>query len=597
MISNMLQFKRRIIMHNAIYLLMVAMFVVVTTANAQPDLLWSQTYGGEEDDYSQSVFQNTDGGFALAGYSRSFGEGGSDFWLVRTNEEGEELWSQTYGGAQDDFSQSVIQITEGGFALAGETQSFGEGESDFWLIAIDDNGEELWSQTYGGNRSDICYSVIRTVRGGFALAGQTNSFGQGRFDFWLVVTDENGDELWSETYGGQNNDCCTSVIQTADGGFALTGYTYSYGDGEGDFWLVRTNEDGEELWSQTYGGEENDWCYSVIQTTNGGFALAGFTLSFGEGSFDYWLVVTNVDGEELLSQSFGGEQGDWGSSVVQTVDGGYTLAGRTNSFGEGASDIWMVRTDEVGEVFWSRTFGGEDNENCNSLILTEDFGYSLVGYTDSFGAGSYDFLLVRTEPDPDIDILRWLALPDSGFVEGESLQFSREYLYEHIFSPNFPDSALIISFQNGENVFGEVDDGGLLITAEEDWYGIDSLMLIVTDPEVNDDTIYLRLTVTEYNTVGKLPFSNAPGILTLHDANPNPFNSTTIITFDIPLSSDVSITLTDLNGRQVGSLLNDHLSVGSHSLVWNARSFPTGTYLCRMEAGGFAQTKKLMLVR
>jgi hypothetical protein len=146
--------------------------------------------------------------------------------------------------------------------------------------------DSLWSRTYGGDHHDGCNSLVQTANGGFALAGSTSSFGTGG-DFWLVRTDANGDSLWSRTYGGQDYDYCNSLLQTADGGFALAGVTESFGAGDHDFWMVRTDENGDSLWSRTYEGQDWDECQSLIQTADGGFALAGETWSFGAGGRDF----------------------------------------------------------------------------------------------------------------------------------------------------------------------------------------------------------------------------------------------------------------------------------------------------------------------
>ena len=213
-------------------------------------------------------------------------------------------------------------------------------------------------------------------------------------------TNANGDSLWSRSFGAGGDAWCVSLRQTADGGFALTGYTTSFGVGWSDFWLLQTDAEGDSIWSRTFGGRTCDWCYSLIQTADGGVAMAGCTRSFGAGNYDFWLVRTDVEGDSLWSRNFGGRESEWCNSLIQTADGGFALGGNTYSFGAGDYDFWLVRIDENGDSLWSRTFGGGAYDRCNSLIQTADGGLVMAGRTSSFGAGNDDFWLVKTGPDP-----------------------------------------------------------------------------------------------------------------------------------------------------------------------------------------------------
>ncbi len=190
-----------------------------------------------------------------------------------------------------------METSEGGYALAGDTSSFGAGDMDFWLVKTDSDGNEQWNQTYGGADLDSANSMIQTGDGGYAIAGHTSSFGGGGPDFWLVKTDSNGNMHWNQTYGGTNYDFAYSVVQTGDGGYAIAGHTESFGVGAYDLWLVKTDSDGNEEWNQTYGGTDSDSAYSMVQTSSGGYAIAGSTNSFGAGDMDFWLVKTDSNGK------------------------------------------------------------------------------------------------------------------------------------------------------------------------------------------------------------------------------------------------------------------------------------------------------------
>jgi hypothetical protein len=359
---------------------------------------WSRTYGGTPTDYAYGLVRTADSGYALAGTTYSFGVGNGDVWLVKTDAVGNELWNKTYGGTNTEEARALVQTVDGGYALAGYTVSFGAGSGDFWLVKTDAVGNELWNKTYGGASDDEACALMQTGDGGYAIAGWTYSFGAGMGDYWLIKTDTLGNALWNKTYGGANDDWAYAMVQTGDGGYAIAGCAASLGVGNGDFWLVKTDTLGNAMWNKTYGGTNTDEAYALVQTIDGGYALAGTTYSFGLGDGDFWLVRTNSSGGELWNRTYGGIYDDEAHALVQTVDGGYAIAGWTYSFGAGMGDFWLVKTDALGNAMWIRTYGGSNSEEAWALVQTADGGYALAGATGSFGAGgNYDAWLVKTD--------------------------------------------------------------------------------------------------------------------------------------------------------------------------------------------------------
>ncbi len=357
----------------------------------------TQPYGGVNYDHAYSVVQTSDGGYALAGYTDSYGAGGNEFWLVKTDAYGTLQWSQAYGGADNEIAYSMIQTLDGGYALAGYTASFGAGKYDLWLVKTDSAGNQRWNRTYGGADYDYAYSMVETSDGGYALAGHTDSYGAGDDDFWLVKTDAYGTLQWSQTYGGTNNNYAHSMVQTSDGGYALAGYAESYIADDPSFWLVKTDSAGNLQWNQTYGGAVYDYAYSVVQTSDGGYALAGMTDSYGAGGYDFWLVKTDSIGNPQWNRTYGGASYEIAYSMVHTSDGGYALTGFSASFGAGKYDVWLVKTDSAGNQQWNQTFGGAKFDYAYSLVQMSDGGYALAGLTNSYGAGDFDFWLVKTD--------------------------------------------------------------------------------------------------------------------------------------------------------------------------------------------------------
>jgi hypothetical protein len=242
------------------------------------------------------MVQTTDGGYALAGNSINDSLEYEDLLLIKTDSQGNMEWSKSYGGSEKQSDPKLIQTIDGGFALVSKTYTspmYGwEGYPDVWLVKTDGFGSVEWSKTYGGARMDYPTSLLQLLDGSFVLAGGTSSFGDGNEDFWLLKTDNNGNVVWNQTYGTENPENLPALAQTLDGGFALAGFTHT--DPLADFLLVKTDNFGNMLWNQTYLGGAVLGLPSLIQTADGGFALSGGKGSFDTGDFDFWLIKTEA---------------------------------------------------------------------------------------------------------------------------------------------------------------------------------------------------------------------------------------------------------------------------------------------------------------
>jgi len=247
-----------------------------------------------------------------------------------------------------------------------------------------------WDRTYGGPAWDTTYSMIQTSDGGFAMAGTTESFGAGAYDFWLVKTDSSGIMQWNKTYGGAYSDIATRVIQASDGGYVLTGSTYSFGAGSSDMWLVKTDSSGIMQWNKTYGGVASELsAWSFVRASDGGYVLAGYTESFGAGFADVWLVKTDSSGIMQWNKTFGGPDLDYANCIIQTCDGGYALAGHTESYGAGGGDIWLIKLGLL-DVTPPTTslFIGEPKYVSDATYVTPDTPFTLEAADTGSGVDS-----------------------------------------------------------------------------------------------------------------------------------------------------------------------------------------------------------------
>jgi hypothetical protein len=376
----------------------ILLFLSLDTYAVSPDTLWTRTFGGTNIDVAYSVKQTSDSGYIIAGYTRSFGTmAGRNVWLLKTDVNGIEEWNNAYGGSADDEGYSVQQTTDGGYIVAGYTKSITAGGMDMFLVRTDAQGNQLWFRNFGGVNDDEGYSVLQTADGGFLIAGATSSFSNGGRDVWLVKTNSSGNEEWRKNHGGLSTDGARCIQHTSDGGYILTGWTSSYGvSGLFNAWLVKLDVSGNIIWHKAIGGSGVDQGYCVQQTTDGGYILTGYTDTYGAGLYDMLLVKTDSLGNEQWLKAFGGTGRDYGNSVIQLSDGSYIAAGYTLSFGAGGDDLWLVKVDQDGTEEWNKTFGGSSSDVGYSVIETFDGSVVIAGHTLSFGAGLHDAWMIKT---------------------------------------------------------------------------------------------------------------------------------------------------------------------------------------------------------
>ncbi len=367
---------------------------------SKSQVTFQKTFGSTSDDYCFSVIQNTNKGFVLAGYTSGYGAGTNDFYVTKTDSSGNLIWSKTYGGTRDDEAYSIKQTADGGYIIGGYSKSFGVLNYDSYLVKLNGNGDTLWAKTYGGVNDEYANSVQQTTDGGYILAGYTTTFvtGSDSGNIYLIKTDASGNLKWTASFGGTVAiSDGYSIQQTSDKGYIVTGYTNSFGEPNGDAFLIKTDSIGTVAWTKTYGSPGVDWGNSVKQTGDGGFIIAG-SASFDTTRLeDVYLIKTGPNGDTLWTKTYGGTGYDFGQSVEQTSDGGYIIGGYTNSSGAGNYDFYLLKTDANGILSWSSAIGGAGDDEGNFVHQTSDGGYIISGTANSFGSGDYDMYLVKTD--------------------------------------------------------------------------------------------------------------------------------------------------------------------------------------------------------
>ncbi len=367
------------------YFVLLAAVLSILALSGCDALLVEKKGGGE---LSYDMQQTSDGGYILAG-ARYLDDTRTAALLIKADSLGNEVWSRDFDIKESDMrAYSVKQTGDSGYILAGNKSQNGPG--DAFLIKTDSLGNEEWTQIFGGSDSDYIYSVCETENGGYILAGYTWSYGAGRYDGWLLKADALGNEEWSQTYGGSERDIKVySVQRTDDGGYILTGVAEAAGSYIPFPWLLKADALGNEEWSQVFEEISRTSGISVQQTQDGGFITVLSGSPYAWSPSDLWLLKTDALGNEEWLQLYDGSVNDYARSVQQTEDGGYILAG-------GWEGAWLLKTDALGIEEWSQRFEGSSNNFIHSVRQALDGGFIMAGYTRPHDDGSQKALLLKT---------------------------------------------------------------------------------------------------------------------------------------------------------------------------------------------------------
>jgi hypothetical protein len=474
----------------------------------------------------------------------------------------------------------------------------------FFLISISQlqsQVDTLWTKTFGGSHHDLGTSVQQTTDGGYILTGWTFSFarsGFGRPDLWLIKTNTAGDTLWTKIFGKSGYDFGYSVQQSMDGGFIVTG-SITYQSDE-DVLLLKTNSLGDTLWTKIFEGIEASYGNSVQQTTDGGYIIVGGTFAFGSGGGDVWLIKTDENGDELWNKTFGGSSYDWGNSICQTNDGGYVITGTSYSFGSGENDVWLIKTDASGDTLWTKTYGDSEHDVGKSVQQTTDGGYIITGWTESFGLYSdSDVWLIKTDAEGN---LLWEKTFGSASEEvGNSVQQTMDGGYVIVGSTDSFNAGglwLIKTNELGDSIWtktiGCSGDLGNSIKQTSDGGFIVVGGVLSLGAGLYD--VWLVKTTADVSKIE--PNSDMIALdFFLHQNYPNPFNPSTTIKYQIPELSFVTIKVYDVLGSEVAVLVNEEKLAGSYEVEFNTSALSSGMYFYRLQAENFVDVKKMILLK
>lgn len=434
------------------------------------DVIWTKTYGYIGDDIAYSIRQTDDGNFIVVGRTDTLDANNRDVYLMKIDSQGDDLWTNIKGGELNDYAFDVTQASDGGYILAGATYSYGGDWERCLAIKTYTDGSSYWTRAFYGSDYMHCgYAAIEVDDGNFIIGGYGFTTSKG-YDFYIIKTNQLGNKVWEEYLGGSSSDIAYDLIDTDDGGCLAIGGTASFNSGEGNCYVMKIDENGDTVWTGIYGGNSLDIAYSVDKVGDDGFIIAGETESYGAGGKDFYLIRIDNEGYEIWSKSYGGS-GDEMAQCVRYTGNGFIISGYSDSFGAGGKDMFLVRTDINGDTVWTATYGGANDDAGNAIALTENNEFIAAGYSQSSAGGDKDIYLVRVS-----------------------------------------DS------------YTSIDNSPALSTS-----------------------------------------------FALNGNYPNPFNASTDICFTIPKSSDVDITIYNINGQKVRSFNMPKANSGYNSVIWNGK--------------------------
>jgi hypothetical protein len=588
--------------------------------------LWTRTLGATNDDVALSVIEVSDGGVVVTGYTYSYGAGYSDFLLTKFDGSGNWLWTRTVGGANYDVGYSVVEVSDGGLVVAGHTQSFGAGIYDLLLTKFDVSGNYLWTRTLGGWHDDIGYSVVEVSDTGLVVAGFTNSYGAGAYDILLTKFDGSGNHLWTRTLGGDTTDCGISVVEVSDTGFVVTGYIYSYGAGAYDLLLAKFDGSGNTC----LGEFVTPTVQSVSPTINIASPWVNTpspTITSPSPTITSPAPTTRVVCDDraptiLSIADVGNDQGrqvrvKWRRCYFDSLGAPLTIT---------EYSLWR-RVDQY------LTSGLEDEslptQKCNPYdrLAYPPGNWDFVKTVPARGELTYSTVCPTLADSTVAEGMYWSVFFVSAMTADPLVYFDSQidsgYSVDNL-PPTAPKDLIVASSgdsvvslfwkPNSEadlwyyavyrdtisgfapapsNHLGNTTDTTYEDTIEDDrtyYYRVTALDVSGNESGPSNEAIYEGV-----NVMGLLV--HTPKAFTLLQNYPNPFNPITQINYALPRNCNVKLSIYNILGQKVATLVDGQQQAGYKTTRWDASSLSSGIYFYRLQAGDFVQTRKIVLLR
>jgi len=456
------------------------------------------------------------------------------------------LWTRKIGGPGIDVGNEIIQSSDGGFVIAGYTTSFGAGQRDAFLVKLDSLGNILWQKTYGTTLLEQAYSVKETYDGGliisaFIYAATANLF--------LIKTNQNGDTLWTKNIGLSGNDFGTNIQLADDGGFLIVGYTDSnISNGDRDVWLLKLDSIGTVLWQRTYGGTDADEGFKLLKLSNDNLLISGYSQSFSGGDRDGWIVKTDSSGNFIWSKGFGSGSYDEFTAAAEDENRNLYLIGTTETSGD--RDLWIVKTDSGGNHLFTESYGGSHWEWGHDIKKTNDGNFIVTGFNQSNSSGLRQLWILKIDQQGDT---LWTKL---------------------------------IRSTNGS-------EGYSVIQTQDNRYAVTG---VASSSGTGSDVWVIRLKPEGTSGIEDEIFE-LPTTFSLKQNYPNPFNPGTVISYQLPVSGRVTLTVFDVLGNEVAVLVNELKTTGTYTIEFNVNGLASGVYVYQLRTHSFVETKKMILLR